>query len=166
MNQITKGFARSTQKLDAGIMAKGITWWYCLGRTSRTRLVGQLMVAGMETFFVATNVKLKLKPRNPSGNYVGGVGSLFFVSDFSFWKSRIMLTEWSCLNFNHRNIVVHKGDTIRVGTLRHHLQRLPAEIHKTRSKNPSNPIITHIIIHVWYIYLHLVDVYGKCRQMG
>ena len=28
----------------------------------------------------------------------------------------------------------------------------------------TDPNLTHTI-HVWYIYLHLVDFYGKCRQI-
>ena len=39
------------------------------------------------------------------------------------------------------------------------------EINSHVPQRPTNPQnITHRI-HVWYIYLHLVDSYGKCRQI-
>ena len=38
-------------------------------------------------------------------------------------------------------------------------------LHQPRDGNTvGNNSITHTI-HVWYIYLHLVDFYGKCREI-
>ena len=82
---------------------------------------------------------------NSRGGGGGGGGPGCFTNDSSWHEDN--LRGWKGMN-------------------KHGVARLPFAEPRFHDKHLTHQKYLHTHrIHVWYIYLHLVDIYGKCRQI-
>ena len=76
--------------------------------------------------------------------------------------SRNILSIWHCVFFGGKTSMINWGMSLLILSTPQILTWIPHI--ECLGRITQEAFLTHRI-HVWYIYLHLVDLYGKCREI-